>query len=394
MIRIGLQALLMANKDTKIFFANRFALAFAFIFPFLFIIGFTLALRGVGTEDEQLVFTVTTQDQSALARSIVDSMVGDPDGRFVEVSYAEATDSLENEEIRGFIAFPAGFSSSVASGRQTAIEVVTLSEHPDTAVALEGVAASIAGLVNLNQVMGQAVLSLSGEVEGGPAGLDASSIARVSEEVVFDFEQVGDVRPFNPSHFTIPGYLVMFVFFAAAMGAQEIARERENNTLERLASQGVQRQAILAGKVLASVYRGIMQLAVLWIVGIFGFGLDLGVSPATVVVVSLLMVAASSAFAVMLASLVTTRRGVDSAAVLVSLILAPIGGSWWPLFIMPEWMQTLARLTPHGWANQAFNKLMLFGATAGDVVSEMVALLAFALVFLIISLWRFKISAT
>ena len=393
MIRIVLQALLMANKDTKIFFANRFAVAFAFIFPFLFIIGFTLALRGVGTEDEQLVFTVTTQDQSALARSIVDSMVADPDGRFVEVPYAEATDSLEKEEIRGFIAFPSGFSSSVASGQQTAIEVVTLSEHPDTAVALEGVATSIAGLVNLNQVMGEALLSLSGEVEGGSARLDASSIARVSEEVVFDFEQVGDVRPFNPSHFTIPGYLVMFVFFAAAMGAQEIARERENNTLERLASQGVQRQAIIAGKVLASIYRGLMQLAVLWIVGILGFGLDLGVSPATVVVVSLLMVAASSAFAVMLASLVTTRRGVDSAAVLVSLTLAPIGGSWWPLFIMPEWMQALARLTPHGWANQAFNKLMLFGATAGDVVAEMVALLAFALVFLLISLWRFRISA-
>ena len=211
--------------------------------------------------------------------------------------------------------------------------------------------------------------------------------------MVFDFEQVGDVRPFNPSHFTIPGYLVMFVFFAAAMGAQEIARERENNTLERLASQGVKRQAIIAGKVLASIYRGLMQLAVLWIVGILGFGLDLGVSPATVVVVSLLMVAASSAFAVMLASLVTTRRGVDSAAVLVSLILAPIGGSWWPLFIMPEWMQALARLTPHGWANQAFNKLMLFGATAGDVVAEMVALLAFAMVFLVISLWRFRTSS-
>lgn len=392
MIRIGLQVLLIAGKDTKIFLANRFAVAFAFIFPFLFIIGFTLALRGVGTDDEQLVFTVATQDQGGIARSIVDSMAADPDGRFVEVPYTEAVDSLESEEIQGFIAFPSGFSNSVVSGQQASIEVVTLSEHPDTAVALEGVATSIAGLVSLNQVMGQALFNLSGEVEGAPAGLDASSIARVSDEVVFEFEQVGDVRPFNPSHFTLPGYLVMFVFFAAAMGAAEIARERENNTLERLASQGVRRQAIIAGKVLASIYRGMMQLAVLWIVGILGFGLDLGASPATVVAVSLLMVIASSAFAVMLASLVTTRRGVDSAAVLVSLILAPVGGSWWPLFIMPEWMQTLAKLTPHGWANQAFNKLMLFGATAGDVVSEMVALLAFALVFLVISLWRFRTS--
>ncbi len=393
MIRIGVQALLMAAKDTKIFLSNRFAVAFAFIFPFLFIIGFTLALRGVGTDDEHLVFTVATQDQGGFARSIVDSMVADPDGRFLEVSYAEAVDSLEKEEIQGFIAFPADFSTSVVSGQQTSIEVVTLSEHPDTAVALEGVATSIAGLVSLNQVMGQALIRLSGEAGGSSVGLDASLVARVSDEVVFEFEQVGDVRPFNASHFTLPGYLVMFVFFAAAMGAQEIARERESNTLERLASQGVRRQAIIAGKVLASIYRGLMQLAVLWVVGILAFRLDLGASPSTVVAVSLLMVVASSAFAVMLASLVTTRRGVDSAAVLVSLILAPIGGSWWPLFIMPEWMQTLARLTPHGWANQAFNKLMLFGATAGDVISEMVALVAFALLFLAVALWRFRTSA-
>ena len=39
----------------------------------------------------------------------------------------------------------------------------------------------------------------------------------------------------------------------------------------------------------------------------------------------------------------------------------PLGGCSWPLFITPESMQTLAKLTPYGWANLAFNKLMLFG---------------------------------
>jgi len=31
-------------------------------------------------------------------------------------------------------------------------------------------------------------------------------------------------------------------------------------------------------------------------------------------------------------------------------------------------MQFLAKITPHGWANDGFNKLMLFGANAEDVV--------------------------
>ena len=60
----------------------------------------------------------------------------------------------------------------------------------------------------------------------------------------------------------------------------------------------------------------------------------------------------------------------------------------------PEWMQSLAKLTPHGWANGAFNKLMLFGAEFGDVSQEMIALPAFGVAFLAIALWRFRLSAS
>ena len=157
---------------------------------------------------------------------------------------------------------------------------------------------------------------------------------------------------------------------------------------------GTRREAILAGKFLTSLYRGLMQLAVLWVAGIFAFDIDLGVSPAAVVLVSILMALASSAFGIMLASMVRTQNAASSAGVLVSLTLAPLGGCWWPLFITPQWMQSLAKLTPHGWATTAFNKLMLFGAEFGDVLPEMGALALFAAAFMAVTLWRFKPSVT
>lgn len=383
----------MASKDTRIFFTNRFAVGFSFLFPFLFIIGFTLALSGVGPDDEKLVFVVATQDSGEIAKGIIDGLVDDPEGRFAEMPYPSAVKALEDGSIRGFIALPAGFSEALLSGASTSIEVAAAADYPDTAAALQGIAGSIASLANLNRVVGQAVFTLTIEAGGSVADFDPSAIPQVTSNVAFEAEQIGDVEPFNASNFTLPGYLVMFVFFAAAMGAVEIARERESHTLERLMSNGVRREAIVLGKFLTALYRGLMQLAILWIVGVFGFGIDLGASPAAVVGISVLMVLASSAFAVTLASLVRTRKAADSAGVLVSLILAPIGGSWWPLFITPDWMQTLAGATPHGWANQAFNKLMLFGATAGDVASEMGALVVFTLAFLAIALWRFRTAA-
>jgi ABC-2 type transport system permease protein len=185
----------------------------------------------------------------------------------------------------------------------------------------------------------------------------------------------------------------MFVFFAAALSAEAIARERQTHTLERLMSNGARRESIILGKFLGTSYRGLMQLAALWIVGLLAFRIDLGVAPAAVILISVLMALASAGFGIMLASFVSEVRAAASLGVLASLTMAPLGGSWWPLFITPEWMQTLAKITPHGWANTGFNKLMIFGAEFSDVTNEMIALAVFGVAFVIIALWRFRLSA-
>ena len=114
---------------------------------------------------------------------------------------------------------------------------------------------------------------------------------------------------------------------------------------------------------------------------------------AAVILISVLMALASAGFGIMLASFVSEVRAAASLGVLASLTMAPIGGSWWPLFITPEWMQTLAKITPHGWANTGFNKLMIFGAEFSDVTNEMIALAVFGVAFVVIALWRFRLSA-
>jgi ABC-type multidrug transport system permease subunit len=57
-------------------------------------------------------------------------------------------------------------------------------------------------------------------------------------------------------------------------------------------------------------------------------------------------------------------------------------------------MQFVAKITPHGWANTGFNKLMVFGADFGAAVPEMLVLAGFAVVFLIIGIARFRTSAS
>ena len=185
----------------------------------------------------------------------------------------------------------------------------------------------------------------------------------------------------------------MFVFFAAALSAEAIARERRDHTLERLLSNGTRREAIVIGKLMGTAFLGLLQISVMWMVGIIAFRIDLGASPLAVILISVLMVVTSSSFGVLIASFIQEAKSASMAGVLASLTLAPIGGCWWPLFITPDWMQTLAKITPHGWANTGFNKLMLFGAEFADVAAEMLALLIFAVLFAAVALWRFRTSS-
>ena len=388
---IARQSLLLAWKDTRIFFKDRAALAFAFLLPFVFVIGFSLALRDVGPGNEALQFTITTQETAGISAQAVETIMAAGDGQVAAMGYENAWAAVEAGEIDGFVAFPPDFTQGFLSGEPVFLDVIVGDIPPGNEAAIRGFAQEIASRFSEAQATLSVVVAL-GSPQEAAAAMEELLSDTGGPAVDFRVEQVGDIEPFNASNFTLPGYLTMFVFFTAAMGAEALARERQTHTLERLLANGARRESLIVGKFLAGGIIGVAQVAVMWIVGALAFGIDLGASPVAVVLLSLLMVVASAAFGVMLASFVGNVRTASAAGVLTSLVLAPIGGSWWPLFITPPFMQSLARLTPHGWANGGLNKLMLFGAEFGDVAPEMAALAVFAAVFLAVALWRFRLA--
>jgi ABC-2 type transport system permease protein len=322
--------------------------------------------------------------------------------------YDAARQAVRDGKLAGFIAFPADFTQSLMTGSGTRLEVFADAGQVNTRAALNGLAGAIASQISTNQVIISASVSLL--TEGGVIPGDAASVNQAVQQmmnrmltggasgaeasyVTFKTEKMGEVEAENPANFVIPGYLVMFVFFAAAVTAESIVRERTNHTLERLLASSVKRESILGGVFAGTAIRGLIQITIFWVAGVLAFHVDLGLSPAGVIILSILMVLMSSAFAVMLATLVRTQRSAGSLATITGLLLAPLGGCWWPFFLYPDWLQNIARITPHAWATTGFNKLMVFGADFGAAVPNMLALLGFAVVFGVIAVLRFRTSA-
>ena len=70
--------------------------------------------------------------------------------------------------------------------------------------------------------------------------------------------------------------------------------------------------------------------------------------------------------------------------------MAALGGAWWPIAVTPPPMQALGHLFPSAWAMDAFQAIILQGATASDVLLETGILLGYAVLFSALGVWRLK----
>ncbi len=382
----------------------------------MFIVLFNFLLAGATQQDKRLeLHLVTKEDNQGLSRTIIDDLEtkdesklkpGEP--KFVwDKYYDRALWNVEQKKLDGFVLFPEDFTKGVQMGYGARLYVILNPEATNTRPALNAVAEAIASGIGLQQAGKNSLTGLAIEEELNNS--DPAQVAQGYNKIIsgvlagvrvkstpikFEVEKIGEIETVNPSNYVIPGYLVMFVFMAAAVAAEAIVNERQNRTLERLLVSSARREGIIGGLFLGTTVKGLAQILIFWGVGMALFHIDMGIAPVGVILLSVLMVIMSSAFAIMLAAFAKTSRSAASMAVVVSLLLAPLGGCWWPLFVTPKWIQYLAKFTPHGWANTGFDNLMVFGGDFSTAVPAMLALGGFTMAFLILALIRFRTDAT
>ncbi len=180
-----------------------------------------------------------------------------------------------------------------------------------------------------------------------------------------------------PSGFSqaIPGTMVMFTMLVLlTSGAITLVVEREQGLLRRLASAPISAGSLVAGKWMGRMALALVQIGFAMIAGRVLFGMDWGRSLPMVVLVLVGWAAFAASSAVLLSSLTRTAAQTSGVGVLVTMLLAALGGCWWPIEITPSWMQTLARLLPTGWAMDAMHKLINFGDPAVTALPHLVTM--------------------
>jgi ABC-type multidrug transport system permease subunit len=299
-----------------------------------------------------------------------------------------------------YVRIPAGFQDSVAAARQVPVHFQTrpgADEEFSVTARMHVQRAILATISNL-------VLATAGSATGEPAaGASSPGAGAAPAPLVFDerfqaaYREVaarpglitiaaetagrGRAVPAGMGH-SLPATITLFMLINTAIyGAVILAEEKQNQILGRIATFPISRRRILAGKLIGRALLGLMQAAVLLLAGRWIFGVYLGRSLPALILVTGCLALAVAALALFWGAVVRRVEQATALVLVVSLFLGAIGGCWWPLEVVPSWMQAAGHISPAAWAMDGFHTVLSFGAGIEAVAVPCLVLLGYAVLF-------------
>ncbi len=109
-------------------------------------------------------------------------------------------------------------------------------------------------------------------------------------------------------------------------------------------------------------------------------------------VILLLTIITFSSLGIMAASFIMVLKRGDPITWAFNALSTLLGGVYYPIAILPHWMQAIARFIPITYALEAMRKALLSSATFAELLPEILALCVFSVILLPLSLYIFYFS--
>jgi len=132
------------------------------------------------------------------------------------------------------------------------------------------------------------------------------------------------------------------------------------------------------------------QVLIYLILGALLFGVEIDGNLPAALVVLVLTIVAMTAVGIIAASFIMVLKRGDPVTWLFNSLGLLLGGVYYPVDLMPPWLQTLSRLLPITYSLDAMRRALLTNASFAELMPDIVALVVFSLVLVPTSLYVFR----
>ena len=386
-------------KDLRIRFSTPIEWLFFLILPIFF--SFIIGGGTGGPTDSRVGFYVVDEAQTSLSASLIDALNASTAVRPVLKERQAALKDLDERDVAAVLLLPAGLDwADLAKGPQS-IELRQLPGRTNALGVQQGVQTTLREVSSAIQIasfsteQAEELFGFEDELDRNVWFTQALAAAQTAlqtapERVQTTVADVPDQIDYDPNTNSSIGQMITWVFIPLIGLSAMLAYERQIGTLRRLLTSPTSKAVYLGGTIIGMVLTGLLQMTILVAFGKFVLGVNWGNSVLAIAMMLVSSSLAAAALGTMLGTLVKTASQASGLSMMVGMVMAMLGGCWYPLELFPQAAQSAVRVLPTTWAMQGMLDITLRGQGPEGVLLEMLVLGGFALVFFLVGIWRFK----
>jgi ABC-2 type transport system permease protein len=385
----------IAWKDLLELFRNRLGLIMLVLMPIFMMtmVGFiypsnnSLSNAPIALANQDLGFgnsTVASQTFITILQQINNST------GMMTLSNASSLDEIrslvQKGKVDGGIVIPSNFTSSIMSGEQGTVIIVTDQSNPQISATMQAV---------LNGVFDQMGTMLAQQrVQSLNPAINASTALAIVKP--YDVKTEGAVSGHSSYFdFIAPGIMAMTVMMSVMTGLPAaISQEKEVGTLDGMMVAPINRLSIILGKTLAQTARGLLQGILILALSVILFGVNIQGNILLVFGLLLLGVFSFVGLGVVITSFAKDQ---ETAMMLMMTLMFPmmfLSGVFFPIQQMPWYMQGVSKFLPLTYASTALRKVMVLGAGIPEIATELTVLIVFGVIMTAIAVPVFRRAMT
>lgn len=355
--------------------ASKGTLVVALIMP---VVLFAVSLAAFGTGDGMYSWNVALVDQDHTALSQNLSEVLSQDANRVEtLEEEEINEELKSGRMDLAVLVPAGFEQKVLSGEEPSLTLRSLKGQEVAGTMSVALNLYVADLLRIRDIQGLT---------------DGQSLADSYRNLMQEGMQYREVPVSEHSGSAGIRQGSGFLFYVLSISMLQVAslilKEKQLGTLSRIRQAPVERLEYIFSVFLAGVLILLVNLLSLHALITYAFGVY------TTLSMYLLWFYYGLVWlfiGIFMALIVNSSAVHGSLIPILTVITSMLGGSYWPIWLMPEFMQKIARITPQYWANDAM-EILQQGQSLLGIPQHLLALTGFAALFLSLGVFALRRS--
>lgn len=186
----------------------------------------------------------------------------------------------------------------------------------------------------------------------------------------------------------VGGWAIMFLLFAISGSSAAFFDEKNTGIFQRLLSAPVTRAQLLTARFVFGILLGLVQLVALFTAGSWMYGIDVMGHLGALIVVCTVAAAACTSFGMAIAAFAPNAAAANGLATFVVLVMSATGGAWFPISLMPQFMQKVGKFTIVYWSMEGFNGVLWAGNSLLELLPTLGVLIGITVGVMALSIWQ------